>query len=133
MERFTEQETIDDGSIITHPNNCGVMTHAVCEKDIFWKIVNKLKEYEDLEEQGKIIKFPCVVGDKLYRPWTVGSRKVIAIFTVNDFRLIDNEWFVLVSSKKGLYIRQWKICDFNKIFFADMEIALKKMQEVENE
>lgn len=66
MDRFTEQETTNSGSIITHPNNCGVMTHCVCEKDIFWKIVNKLKEYEDLEEQGKLLKLPCKVGDTVY-------------------------------------------------------------------
>lgn len=28
----------------------------------------KLKEYEDLEEQGRLIKFPCRVGDMLYYP-----------------------------------------------------------------
>lgn len=28
----------------------------------------KLKEYEDLEEQGMLIKFPCRVGDMLYYP-----------------------------------------------------------------
>lgn len=32
------------------------------------KIYNKLREYEDLEEQGKLIKLPCKVGDSLYRP-----------------------------------------------------------------
>lgn len=28
----------------------------------------KLKEYEDLEEQGRLLKFPCRVGDMLYYP-----------------------------------------------------------------
>lgn len=32
----------------------------------FEKVINKLKHYEDLEEDGKIIKLPCKVGDILY-------------------------------------------------------------------
>ena len=29
-------------------------------------VVHKLAEYEDLEEQGKLLKLPCAVGDKIY-------------------------------------------------------------------
>lgn len=28
--------------------------------------LNKLAEYEDLEEQGKLLKLPCAVGDTVY-------------------------------------------------------------------
>lgn len=31
------------------------------------KVLEKLAEYEDLEEQGKLLKLPCVVGDTVYR------------------------------------------------------------------
>ena len=31
------------------------------------KIVNKLGEYEDLEEQGLLLRLPCKVGDTVYR------------------------------------------------------------------
>lgn len=30
------------------------------------KIAEKLKEYEDLEEQGLLLKLPCKVGDAVY-------------------------------------------------------------------
>lgn len=30
------------------------------------EILNKLAEYEDLEEQGKLLKLPCAVGDTVY-------------------------------------------------------------------
>lgn len=30
------------------------------------KVFKKLKEYEDLEEQGLLLKLPCKVGDTLY-------------------------------------------------------------------
>lgn len=30
------------------------------------EVLRKLAEYEDLEEQGKLLKLPCVVGDTVY-------------------------------------------------------------------
>lgn len=29
-------------------------------------VYHKLKDYEDLEEQGRLIKLPCKVGDTIY-------------------------------------------------------------------
>lgn len=49
------------------------------------KICNKLGEYEDLEEQGLLLKLPCKVGDIVYRicgtkgNHYVGERKVVSI------------------------------------------------------
>lgn len=40
-----------------------------CEKSEIMKILKiaeKLKKYEDLEEQGKMLKLPCAVGDTVY-------------------------------------------------------------------
>lgn len=31
------------------------------------KVAEKLKKYEDLEEQGKMLILPCAVGDTVYR------------------------------------------------------------------
>lgn len=105
MERLTEQETIDGGSIITHPNNCGVMTHCVCEKDIFWKIVNKLKEYEDLEEQGYLIRIPCKIGDTIY---VIPSKPMYDINIVNGHEDRNRVYKQIVNgvapSKRGYMI-----------------------------
>lgn len=44
------------------------------------RVENKeLKKYEDLEEQGKLLKLPCAVGDRIYRIDTdekIGDRKI---------------------------------------------------------
>ncbi len=37
----------------------------------------RLKEYEDLEEQGKLLKLPCAVGDTVYRFYTVDDETKI--------------------------------------------------------
>ena len=34
--------------------------------DAIYDALEKLKEYEDLEEQGRLLVLPCKVGDKLY-------------------------------------------------------------------
>ena len=41
-----------------------------CQPSEARKILNlatKLKDYEDLEEQGRLIKLPCKVGDTVYK------------------------------------------------------------------
>lgn len=46
----------------------------------------RLKEYEDLEEQGRLLKLPCKVGDKIFLDFA-GFEKDIDKFTVKDFHL----------------------------------------------
>ena len=36
-------------------------------------IYEKLRKYEDVEEQGLLVKLPCKVGDKIYRFWYVDN------------------------------------------------------------
>ena len=46
-----------------------------CQPSEARKILNlatKLKEYEDLEEQGRLIKLPCKVGDTVWQIMVVG-------------------------------------------------------------
>lgn len=47
-------------------NNCEIMT-SVCQK---------LGDYEDLEEQGRLIKLPCKVGDIVYVNDVLGCGEV---------------------------------------------------------
>ena len=42
-----------------------------CEKCAIQKAFDKLAEYEDLEEQGLLLKLPCKIGDAVY---VVGTR-----------------------------------------------------------
>lgn len=59
MERLTESNPswIDDE-----------LWERACEPDCeeIDAVYRKLKEYEDLEEQGRLIKLPCKVGDKVW-------------------------------------------------------------------
>lgn len=69
---------------------CGMESHCTkgcheeggCTKGcLVLKMYRKLAEYEDLEEQGKLLKLPCAVGNTVYRPYinTVIEMKVASI------------------------------------------------------
>lgn len=44
------------------------------------KCMERLAEYEDLEEQGKLLKLPCAVGDTVYE--VQGLRKRVQPYTI---------------------------------------------------
>ena len=48
--------------------------------------LRKLADYEDIEEQGRLIKLPCKVGDKIFLDFA-GFGKDVDEFTVKDFHL----------------------------------------------
>lgn len=49
---------------------------------------NKLGEYEDLEEQGKLIKPPCAVGDTVYELQEIRHRiRPLEIISINIGRM----------------------------------------------
>lgn len=76
------------------------------------KAINKLAEYEDLEEQGLILRLPCKVGDTVYS-------------VVKDGLQIFELKFSL-----DFYVR--RMSDFGKTVFLtkeEAEQALKQMGE----
>lgn len=48
-------------------NDCNDSCMKIIPCKWYIKAMNKLKRYEDLEEQGRLLKLPCKVGDTLYR------------------------------------------------------------------
>ena len=63
MERLTQ--TSDKGGVAFTFD-----LHISCEPNEAKKILKlaeKLKQYEDMEEQGRLLRLPCKVGDSVYR------------------------------------------------------------------
>ena len=50
--------------------------------------LNKLAEYEDLEEQGKLLELPCAVGDTVYRV-NIGAKEPIIHMEVCEVGIIS--------------------------------------------
>ena len=54
-------------------------------------VIDKLAEYEGLEEQGRLIKLPCKVGDTLYRLVPNLYREYVEIIKDD---ITHKEWFI---------------------------------------
>ena len=87
-----------------------------CQKDaceFLTQVCEKLAEYEELEESGRLIKTPCAVGDTVYEiihddiPETVDY---ICKYTVDDISAkainFDGDWNSLDSSPNVYFTRE---------------------------
>lgn len=106
--------------------------------ELLQEVSNKLAEYEDLEEQGLLLRLPCKVGDELYYP--NGYFNIVIPVRLNE----------IVMSFVGLdtYSFQYNCCSFDecgdayedyefdlndigKTVFLTKEEAEKKLKEME--
>ena len=107
----------------------------------YWlKAYFKLKDYEDLEEQGRLLKLPCKVGDKIFLDFA-GFGKDIDKFTVKDFHLDcfedgETTLFCDYESNDKALSGQIDVMEFGKTVFltkAEVEAKLKELRGGENE
>ena len=83
----------------------------------------KLKYYEDLEEQGRLLVLPCKVGDTVYEiiEETVPNR----YFYINEWKVQD------VSVKAVKYADEWESYDYENLYFTreEAEAALERRRK----
>ena len=107
MERLTESNPswIDDE-----------LWERACEPDCeeIDAVYRKLKEYEDLEEQGRLISLPCKVGDTVYH---VVQGRIVEVSNVDLF-------FLLLSVAENR---------FNNSVFLTKSEAEQKLKEMERD
>nr|WP_300842251.1 hypothetical protein [uncultured Acetatifactor sp.] len=96
--------------------------------------ITKLAEYEDLEEQGKLMKLFCVRGDTV---WFIKSAFSFAAFPIEakvvfvngvDF---DNDVIYSASVKDSGINRRFKNSDIGKTVFLTREEAEAALKELE--
>lgn len=92
MERLTESNPswIDDG-----------LWERACEPDCeeIDAVYRKLKDYEDLEEQGRLIILPCKLGDVVYVP----TRDFISELRIVHITVSKNNMFFHWILNIGIY------------------------------
>lgn len=92
------------------------------------KMINRLAELEDLEEQGLLVRLPCKVGDTVYVPTRVlvSEFKITAIFC--DIHGTYFYWLFYC----GIYERTsgFSERDIGKTVFLTREEAEKKLEEM---
>lgn len=133
MERLTKVTSCPNGTKIYDISNklFGLNTSRA---DKTRMILEKLAEYEDLEEQGGIIKLPCKIGDTVYVP----TRNFISELRITE----------VVCNRDGTYLR-WVLLSGiypnlngfvgrkigNEVFLtkSEAEAKLKELRGGENE
>lgn len=128
MERLTERERNVDGT--------GVAKEEITDgllKPFADKILTKLAVYEDLEEQGLLVRLPCKVGDTVYRV-NVGAKQPIIPMTVSEihFFCYKNERAVRFDAigKEDMGESCYRLEDIGRIVFLTNEEAEKKLEEM---
>lgn len=99
------------------------------------KCCNKLAEYEDLEEQGRLLRLPCKVGDTLYRVNKGAKEPVIMMRIIQLYiKQIHKDRTVMridaindTDMGESCYLP----CDIGERIFLTREEAEAKLKEME--
>lgn len=94
-----------------------------CENAYLLAVQKKLKEYEDLEEQGRLIKLSCKVGDTVY--YINPDKNTINELVVYGFDIRPLQRFVYDYMGARLNFNQ-----FGKTVFLTREEAEAKLKEL---
>ena len=132
MERLTERYDITpDGE-----------SDVWAKQHDYISAVRKLCDYEDLEEQGLLVRLPCKAGDDIY---VIPSQSVYGINIVNGFEkfnrvyhqhigsitFFDSHWYATSREEYGIYNE--KVLNdiaFGMTWFLTREEAEKKLEEM---
>lgn len=131
MERLTERERNVDGT--------GVAREEITDgllKPFADKILTKLAVYEDLEEQGLLVRLPCKIGDTVYRV-NAGAKQPIIPMTVSEIHFLcyKNERTVRFDAIDKEYMGEscYRLENIGRIVFLTREEAAKKLEEMKND
>lgn len=109
------------------------------ENQYLIKVQQKLKEYEDLEEQGLLIRLHCKRGDTVYfikSAFSVAAFPIEAKVTSVCGLNCDNDAIYSAATKCNGIDRKFKNSDIGKTVFltqAEAEEALKRMEDSDAE
>lgn len=129
MERLTQ--TSDRGGVaLTFDLD---ITYEPSEIKKIMKIAEKLKDYEDAEENGLLLRLPCKVGDHIYiiKPYGIEEAIITGISEADDidcfcFKVyIDPDYDEIIALE-----------EFNDTWFlsrAEAETKLAEMEEKDGE
>ena len=75
MERLTDKNDVGNHFYPKCFEKCdGLGASSKCDNcEIMTSVCEKLGKYEDLEEQGRLVKLPCKIGDKV---WHISGRDI---------------------------------------------------------
>lgn len=99
-----------------------------CSKCGLEKALEKLADYEDLEEQGLLVRLPCKVGDIMFRI-NKGAKNPIIELTVTQINITRRSYNLEVIDRDCGELMCFKN-DIGKTIFLTREEAEKKLEEM---
>lgn len=138
MERLTK---ISEAGNAYYPKcfeePCCGMGECLDDKcSLMFDACKKLAEYEQLEEQGLLVRPPCKVGDTVYKV-NAGAKQSIIPMTVSEIHFLcyKNERVVMFNTigKEDMGESCYHLEDIGRIVFLTREEAEKKLEELKNE
>ena len=128
MERLTyrgsETMTEEDGWIRPSPEE-GTVYSCYSTR----KIIERLAEYEDLEEQGLLLRLPCKVGDTVYS--IANDGKIYPVKATREVRIVDGVLHIICEICK--YSDLVSYDDIGKTVFLTKSEAEQKLKEMESD
>ena len=132
MERLTEKQS--SGFDLKSMNGewcnkyCEQQRVQTCNECGIYQAIQKLAEYEDLEEQGLLLQLPCPIGTTVYNTtwWDCVQEKV----------KVDGKTFYRTVHKHKVSKSTFSlldVCDFGKTVFLTKSEAEQKLKEMESD
>ena len=134
MERLTEKQS--SGYDLKAMNGeycnryCEQQRVETCNECVIYQAIQKLAEYESLEEQGLLLRLPCKVGDTVY---------ALRYGEENDFIIVETKIIEIRQNINGTFFeplisrKAYKVEDFGKEVFLTKEEAEQKLKKMEND
>ena len=94
------------------------------------QLIDKLAYYEDLEEQGRLVKLPCNVGDTVYVKMASYCKTHYAEAEVRDFVHFISCGFCAVVTSKYFDKQNIPFSEFGKTVFLTKSEAEAKLKEL---
>lgn len=147
MERLTERiKRLQKDDLIVYTNGKYEDTiPAEMTNDDIRAVLKKLAAYEDLEEQGLLVRLPVKIGDDIYK---IPSKANYDLNVLNGYkannRVYHQKVYSIVFSQRGWFVQCDKdsihapnvICldvEYGKTWFLTREEAEKKLEEIQND
>lgn len=127
MERLTER--VNDGLIMTKQDSGDNVSYYWDWDEENFKVAEKLATYEDLEEQGLLVRLPCKVGDIMFRI-NKGAKNPVIELTVTQIDITTRSYNLEVIDRDCGELMCFKN-DIGKTIFLTREDAEKKLEEME--
>lgn len=150
MERLTERYVPNDEKkgitgIKVFESENKIPLVKVLSEEYLYPAIEKLATYEDLEEQGLLVRLPVKIGDDIYK---IPSKANYDLNVLNGYkannRVYHQKVYSIVFSQRGWFVQCDKdsihvpnvICvdvEYGKTWFLTREEAEKKLEEMKND